>query len=393
MYLGDDKALSAVGGDGSQSYGNERDNYQALFADVNKRGGLGGQQVRGDFYAISSTETSSSADVQQRICAHFTQDVKVAIVVSTLSALVGDPLRTCLRKAGVGLVSNSLTSGDAQTFRTFPHYVEPSALRVDRIAAALPAGLAASGFFTKGAKVGVLTIKRPTFQRATDDVLVPALRRLGFKPEVARITDPEADAAGSGSDTSSAVLKFKSAGVTHVLLLSPNGTIALLFTNQAESQLYRPAYGFTSQDAIEGLVEGGFIQNPSQQLAKAAGVGWQPWLDVALSDNPLQSRATRCFDVLRKAGASYTASAARWHAALGCDTVSLLEDVARTSSAPFSTPALFRALPLLGAHHRSLATFAADFGSRRDGAAAVRYFAYNASCGCFRYSGGDLSVS
>jgi hypothetical protein len=394
VYTGDDQALSTLGGNGAQSYGNERDNYVAYFKDLNAHGGLAGRQVRAEYFAISSTDTRGSEQIQQAMCENFTHDHPVVFVLSTLSAGIGDTLRTCLSKAKVGLISNSLSGADATTFSRFPTYVEPTGLRLDRLAAAIPQVLNRNHFFSAGAKVAVLSIDRDTFRRATNSQLVPALRKLGYNPTVNFVRDPETDASGAGSDSSAAVLKFRSAGVTHVIFLSPNGTVSLLFTNAAESQSYRPAYGFTSEDAIEGLVEGGFVQNPKQQLAKASGLGWQPWLDARLEDNPIRSRGNACFRILAKAGINYTASAARWHAMLGCDTVQLLEQAATLSgSAALTGQQLVAVLPRLGAHHGSLATFNADFSARRDAAASVRYFHFEQSCTCFRYSPGDVPVA
>lgn len=62
------------------------------------------------------------------------------------------------------------------------------------MAAALSDALNRSGFFTHGAKLGVLTIQT-SFRRATEQISVTALERLGFEPEVVYIRDPEVDPA------------------------------------------------------------------------------------------------------------------------------------------------------------------------------------------------------
>ena len=391
-YLADSEGLAALGGNGKQNYGNERDNYVAYFATLNKSGGLGGRQVVGSYFPISSNDTSSTDELQQEMCSFFRDDEKVDFVVSTLSSAIGDVLRTCLGKAMIGLVNNSLSGADSGTFARFPTYVEPTGLAVDRIARSMPGALNALGYFKGATKVGVITIDRVTYTRATSHQLVPALRELGFDPVVVATRDPEQDFAGTSSDAASAVLKFRGAGVDHLLFLTPNGTVALYFTQAAESQGYRPRYAFTSSDAIEALVEGG-LPNARQQLANAVGLGWQPWLDVRDQDNPIRPRGKACLEILAKAGINYTASAARWHALLGCDTVNLLQRAAQAEpGAELTALSLVGALARLGQGHESVATFAADFSARRDAAAAVRSFRFGDACTCFTYSGADIRI-
>ena len=66
------------------------------------------------------------------------------------------------------------------------------------------------------------------------------------------------------SEFQSAVLKFKAAGVDHVMVTPDNGDAAIFFTQVAESQGYRPRYAMTTaiicrRDSVGAVADTTFI--------------------------------------------------------------------------------------------------------------------------------------
>src|SRR5690349_22550034 len=81
---------------------------------------------------------------------------------------------------------------------------------------------------------------------------------------------------------SSAVLKFRSDGVTHVLIWDDNGVATLFFMQQADNQGYRPRYGINSGNNMQVVAQ---VVSKSQ-LTGATGIGWTPAFDIANADSP-----------------------------------------------------------------------------------------------------------
>ena len=100
----------------------------------------------------------------------------------------------------------------------------------------------------------------------------PALAAHGLKVlEEAAVREPEsaARAGDTAAEASSVALRFRQRGITHVLFVPSGGAIPLLFLAAAESQGFRPKYGFSSLDAPY------FVRDsvPREQLNGAVGVG------------------------------------------------------------------------------------------------------------------------
>ena len=96
---------------------------------------------------------------------------------------------------------------------------------------------------------------------------------------------------------SSAVLRFRSAGVSHVLFVTVNNSELWFFMPAAESQGYRPRYGLASYHVPATLPQ--FV--PAAQLHGAVGIGWSPYQDVVESQDPGGRPAVpECMDLMER---------------------------------------------------------------------------------------------
>jgi ABC-type branched-subunit amino acid transport system substrate-binding protein len=388
-------ALGSVGGNGSQNAGSEETNYRLLVKELNARGGLAGHPVRPVFYDMDPY--TAQPQMEQRYCSAFTEDAHVVAVVSTNGA--GETLRACSKAAGALLIAPYLSNSDGDTYRRYPGFFEMNGLGLDRVAANLASQLESSGYFTTtgAAKptVGVLSVDLPTFRRAVEKVLKPRLARLGHPVVAVAYTQYWADHPGDASAVSSSVLRFRQSGVDHLILLSSDGSSALFFLNAASAQQYFPRYAFTSQDVVQALLDGGFLQNPKSTLAGALGVGWLPEFDVHAGSRALRrASSAACLQGLKKTGQQYASSAARFHAEGECDGVRFLELAAKSGGGATYAALIAGARSLVGTRLSSAQSFGTALRpGRGDGAAVVRPFAFDAACTCFDYSGPESSAS
>ena len=401
-------AANAAFGAGGIDQGDDKRNTQIVIDDINANGGIAGRKVIPEWYELDATSPETTDAQYQRVCESLTGDRKVFAVMGGDN----DTFLRCLHNAKVVAVNHNLTISDTARYKRFPYYFELSALNLDRVASVQVAQLQAQGYFNGGwntaagapapgkAKVGVFTYDLPGFNHAVDQVLVPALGRIGFAPEpgnVVRAPYPQnaADVSGAATAASNAVLKFRSSGVTHALVFEEDGVLSLLFGNNADSQGYRPRHGVNSQNGTQALVDSGAY--PRGQLAGMVGIGWFPGIDIAPAENtdagPFSSDTRRrCIALYKAAGVSYDNANAAAIALGTCTQFWWLRHV-------MSKVTVFNRDGVLAAAHRSGAFESASGqfvlridADHHDGVGAVRHWAYKPECGCMRYTSGNIPV-
>jgi hypothetical protein len=405
VYAVNSGAANAAIGAAGISQGDEKANYTVLINDINAHGGVAGRKIVPVWHSVDAESTTSASDQYQAACDDLTQDHKVYV------ALAGndETLLQCLHNRGVAAVSSNLTRADAAVFRRFPYYFEINSLSLDRVATAEVAALKAQNWFSgwntgsgqpasTRAKVGVVTFDFPSFARATDQVLIPALAKQGYAPapaDVARVPfiQQESDVGAAEPAVSSAVLKFRSDGVTHVIILEGSGTISLLFGTNADKQRWYPRYGANSQDGFEALADSGAY--PKSQLNGALGIGWQPSLDIAPSENPPNSPYTnaaqrKCLALYQAHGITFSDQNSKGVGYLDCSDIWFFRDVVNRTTA-LTRDGFLAAANGIGSSFESLNVIATRLdAAHHDAIAAVRYWAYKPECGCMRYTSGDI---
>lgn len=180
-------------------------------------------------------------------------------------------------------------------------------------------------------KIGLVTPDNARFRRASAQ-LDAALARYGRRlDEVAYVKDPqqESELSQESADTSSAVLNFRSHGITNVMFLDPSGVSELMFMNNAESQHYRPRYGFGQSEAAALRSTG----VPAAQFVNSVTVGWFPRLDgVPANQTMYPQHEQRCLTLFAKHGIQFDSDDARRHADDICDTFDVLATALATPS-------------------------------------------------------------
>jgi hypothetical protein len=309
----------------------------------------------------------------------------------------------------VALTTN-LTQSDADVFRQFPYYYELNTLNLSRMAAAEVAGLQAQGYFSGWdsaagrpgpgkPKVGIIYEDQPSFIRAVNDVVVPALARAGYAPDPANVVrvprvERTTDEGAIGAAISNAVLRFRSAGVEHVMIVESSGVDSLLFGNNADSQQYHPRYGVNSQNGLQALADSGSY--PKSQLPGAVGIGWLPSLDITPSQNPdngpySNAARQRCLNLYKAHGVTFTDTNAKAIGMNDCNDMWFFEMAGNKVNGPLNRDGFLAAVNSVGSSYPAIDGFGTNFSpTQHDGAAAIRYWAYVPNCQCMQYTSGNI---
>ena len=351
---------------------------------VNAHGGLAGRRMRTVSYTYDVSKSESEND--GAACALWTQDHHV--FAGFPQGNVNDGGVACLKQHGVLSVSAADDPGSVDSFRQFaPYYYAPSALETVSLARQNVLGLHEHGFFTPGAKIGLIYFDFAEYRTAIEKGLKPALAQYGLKIDSSYAISYGGNAAELGAVSaaiSNAQLRFAASGINHVLLLDKGGTIALFFMQQAHNQGMHYRYGLNSTSYTSFLAEQSGI---SDQLASSVVVGTLPTGDTQdLRYAPRNPARDLCFGILRKAGiVPQSAADAKTLAGL-CATVFFLK-AALDHASSFDPAGIGRAVAALGASPATAANSVRDhFGPGRPwGSSARGYLTYYDDCTCFRY--------
>lgn len=378
----DDEAATAdrFGIEGASS-GDTRRHFDALAKDLNARGGLLGRKVVLVPRAISLANLiRDPAAEEQAACTFWTEDEPVFAVISGQFVF----LTPCLGKRGVTTVGGGGIVDPTDQVRD--RYFGAGGARQDLLAGVFIARLQAQGYFNgwdaangapgaAPARVGMIYQDLPVYHRYYKVVMDELkARKIPYSEPV--IYAPTGEGVASAS--SSAVLKFRSEGVTHVF------GAALLFFQAAESQGYRPRYSFDSRvpPAVIAANVG------PEQLQGAMGVGFQPTYDVGQPQDPgpVSPEATRCLKVMTDAAVSWQAARSVQHAVLSeCAGLWALE-AALVKAGAIGADVLPAAFASLGTRP-SPVTFSQTWRPDRLASASVAAdLQYTEGCQCFGYT-------
>jgi hypothetical protein len=311
MTVNDFATAAAALGAKEANPGNQEKDAQAMAGLINSQGGLFGRKVVIAFDNVSTASllVNAESDASQA-CVHFTQDRPVIAVYNDLSPLDLPTFRSCFAQAKVPLFNGSIQSTSRSALNATDGYVTSvvSPTYTD-LAPTFVARLQAEHYFdawnvtngTAGSapvKVGIIADNVPADQEAAE-LLSAALARDGHAP-VAQF-NYTLGPSGTTSNLSSAVLQFRSRGVTHVIGADA-GTGA--FMVQAQSQHFYPRYGINTINLPASSLT---PDAPKQQLQGALGIGWYPTLDVGIAQDPgyLSPADKICLTTLQKTQ-SYT---------------------------------------------------------------------------------------
>jgi hypothetical protein len=332
--------------------------------------------------------------LSQRACTAWTQDNNVALAIPNNPTQDSDLLRTCLGKAGVlSVVPMSYNRMRERSFQESPLWFEPETLSLEAWARVYVKGLVAQGFVA-GKTIGVVHDDAPSFTSVVQSVLIPELRRAGATKVVtgAATVRGAGDLASGNAQMSNIVLRFRSEGVSNVMFFEP-WVGWVLFAQNANSQSWKPSYGFSSQSIVWVAIQTGLV--PTQQLVGAKAVSWNPGVDIPPEGRGQWPRMALCLDIYEKAGfmAELRSSNNALHKALTwCEGLLTFVDAGRGVSGAVTPASLAAALTSLGDLPLANAPRARFTADRHYGAVEWRPAAYDAGCTCLRYTGGPSPI-
>lgn len=359
------------------------DVLRALVNHQNKIGGINGRKINPVFADID-TNAPNWPTMFQAVCSTFTQDHHVAAVLGV--AFVFDQgLMNCLTKAGIPWINSAAgLMGDDTIFAKYPTWF--STMEPTQDAQELVAFTSAweDGWLTPKSVVGMLDQDCAADERVYTRTLVPWMRthHVTMKAhEVASCTDGSSKLGENSAFLQNAVLKMRSAGVDTVVV---SGIALLLFSENAESQNYRPKYL-----AYSGLAGGEGIASPNQMVNMHAA-DWIPTRDFdSTHQQPQTPEKKACVKDLVSGGLSTAPSEYPVYYAV-CSNLALY--VAAAKAAPTLTATgIAAAIGGLGSSFGDLTllTQSSSWGPRKHfGPTSYRVSTYNEACSCFLYTGG-----
>ena len=378
LYLdGADEFASRLGISGL-STGDAEAQARAIVAHLNARGGLNGRPIKLVTYGMRAGSDPTAE--HGAACAALVEDEKVSYVVSYVQ-LQGTYL-ACYAKHGVGVLDDASLLLDEQGASYRNIFAAPGDLLAGRAVRNLVDSLWRTGWLTKDSVVGTLVYDTPDGRALEQRHLLPALKRYGIVPKVTARSSESADGV---SQQNGFVLQYRSARVDRII---PAGASPLFLMTGAESQNYRPKY------AVQSTFGPGFLEGaaPRDQLRGAAGIGWQPSLDIGAGKKPgpVSSNETRCLDVMKKSGQEGTGTTRAFQLHL-CNSFFWLQAAAKAVGV--GPDLLPRARAALGRTFQPSNTFSSVADPKRvDGAGSFRELSYVDSCECFQYTSADRPI-
>jgi hypothetical protein len=372
--------------------GNQDKDALTMASALNRVGGIFGRTVVVAFDDVSSASVLVNPDTDaSQACVHFTQDRPVIAVFNTLTPLDTPTFESCFAAAKVPLFNGSIQPTGTAALAALGGYVTPiiSPSFTD-LAPVWVKRLAAEHYFaawniTQGisgsasVRVALIAANNPTSTRAAA-MLAAALARVGHAP-VAQF-NYTSGANGTTTNLATAVLQFRSRGVTHVI--GVDGGIKS-FMAQAQAQRYYPRYGLSTLNTPESTLANGNVNK--LQLRGAIGVGWDPPLDVAIAQDPgaISSAERECLATQQRAQ-SYAGM--RFAVAIGleyCDTFNLIKADALAGGG-LAGADLVRGQGIAGPRFVPSGTFRSGLRPGDPGLpGAARDVAWSGRCSCFKY--------
>ncbi|MHB8465068.1 MAG: ABC transporter substrate-binding protein [Acidimicrobiales bacterium] len=298
-YSSDVGTANASLGGNTWSSDEPKSDGEAFIKYFNSTGGLCGRQIVPVWADEKVVSGNTSDQEDQAACTTFTQDNKVFAAMDLNNFR---PARVdCLAKAGVLAVDTGslLLTDSAEARKYFNVLLQPYTITVDRFSPVFVDQLIASGYFTKGAKVGLIYTDDPNEGRGVQRSLVPYLKAKGITltdQAVVTHTYNIDSLASSESQTNSAVLRFQSEGITEVL--APFDQFSLTtFGQRATQQKYFPRFAMSTSD--QNGIRGGMGQSVDWNPG-ALDVVWEPALSWAEAQTQPGTRT--CLTILAKEG-------------------------------------------------------------------------------------------
>jgi hypothetical protein len=407
MYPTNGDAYQAALGNTAVTSGDVGSEARYLVKDINEHGGIAGRQIVPVYHAVDATSGKTVDQEEQAACADFNQDHHVFAMIPGGT----ENLRACMSKAGAVVAqTGGLTGNTSAQYDAFPAIFDATSISLDRLVLNLVPSLQRAKYFTPWntatgtpgqghAVTGIVVPDKPEYHHAAD-LLVRVLRGAGVNVSSRDVVfyhwpNSTAEDGQAITEIQSAVLKFKTDNVTHVIPLEVNGQV--FFAQQADKQQYKPRYGINSASGTQAYL-GSLI--PSSQLNGAVGLGYFPSIDLPASRNPdngpYSGPARRaCVALMTRNGVSFSDTNAEAVALAFCDGFYQLKAIIEhvDPSSALNQRSVAAAIDSIG-NLPSATYIAVAYGPhRRDAVSSGFQYQYFADCDCMHYTGARFSLS
>ncbi|MCU1603083.1 MAG: hypothetical protein JWO22_3792 [Frankiales bacterium] len=366
--------------------------WNLLIGDLNTRGGIRGHKIQPVYYQINLT--SNVAAEEAAACESFTHDHHVLVAVGDSSP----GFARCVTKGGSALIDSSFTDGVSAQYNGLSYVYQPGGIAQDHLMAVYGKVLDEMGYFTSTTPItlGVMYEDTPAYTQA-EQILERSLTSLGIKVKVKEAFAPvqsEGDVSRNQSQVQAAVLKFRSAGVTHVIAVENNAWLIGFFGVGAASQGYYPRYGYDSNEVLSNVA----TNVPARALEGSVFLGYYPPYDT-LDTSKFTPAGRACLALLHRKGYNPPTTGNGYHDVLtACDDLRFLG--AGLDAAPVgmgvSRSALAAGVQTLGTSYSSAVTFQTRFTTGLgfvDGVSGYRKGKWDDGCSCFAYTSGNIPFS
>jgi hypothetical protein len=387
-------ALGAAGYNADQQTQATRDEWKALLRYANSHGGVGGRKIEGLEYDVDTTTD------QNTLCTKATEDDHVDAFLDFDSFNTDDAL-ACFGKHRTPLVAQMFSPGRDLLLKYRPYLATTYGVP-DRSEPGLIDGLNRVGYF-KGATVGAVFDDDPLIKKIWATKMKPQLDRLGVKVVAEHYFAPT-DAGQQQPQAQSAVLDFKSKGVTNVIFAA-NVLVLISFAQAEQNAAYLAKLGlgdyWLAASAGPGNAE--YIPSVERALKDAVAV---TLVSSVVSDHPEQKQGStidrknprllpgmrRCLDVLSAELKVDYYKLADNQRGRGwpdiCDSFFLWWETAQKTGAAMTAANWGLALPQISTSFQSAIVHQEQFGpAQYDGAADYRvgrYYSEDVACACYK---------
>ena len=388
-YDPDAAAADSALGAANANPGDTKAEETAVINYINAHGGVAHRKLNPIWYKASVSQDANTT--YEQACSTWTQDNKVFVLSG------GSPIldQCTANEHAIGVLAGAIALETTAQNRKYPADINLTSVTIDHSMLVTVNGLARQGYFTKGAKVGIVTWDDPYYHYGIATGADPALARIGLhNVPVQYVAVPQSygDLGATSAAAGNAVLKFRTMGIDHVIILDgPAGVnssaiLVLEWMQQANSQQYYPQYGLNSTSGFNGAGS----DYPQKELIGSVGVSWQPALDATPAENASRLKtpyAQLCLKIMKEAGQQQSGANAQAIQFATCDELFFLKQVLDPITGPLNQQTALAAINAVGTHFTSMVTYGVDLSpSRHDGAYLARNMAYQQSCSCFTYT-------
>jgi hypothetical protein len=361
---------------GVPSVADQEANWKLVADNINKNGGIGCRQIALQLYTVNSFDASGAQQVCLNIAAAHPFIVLDPGVLSEIGA------SNCLPAHKVPLASEYLS--EEQLDQYHPYYLEIGDLPEDIVYNGI-LGLKQLGYFKASRgfkKVGVLYHTCSTALQTAE----------GSALKVAAI--PSRDIVNynlgcpTGTDTPAAleqaVLNFKNAGVTDVLMLEI--TDGGVFTQIAQQQGFKPQYLFAEDDTATNVSTGAGAPNPANYNNAVDALG-SAYGEQSTPDYKPSGGTQKCNAIYKAAGDPSVYSQTTGYPGVICDYLWFAQALL-SHATTFQATALPRDMRAMGTVDFSYpfapTNFSAAPADSTYGVDFWRAAIYHASCKCWQ---------